>query len=140
MDFKKFFFLFSLVAVFLFFIGCLEQQKSNTENTYYVDLVNFNNDSLKQNLSEKFFGKVSFYRNDKLEILSVNYVTENFTKMHFFKNAAELEKKIGLNVPADKIERIDQFKSGGFLNHDNGRLKITPRGRLVLDELSSRLI
>ena len=104
MDFKKFFFLFSLVAVFLFFIGCLEQQKNNTENTYYVDLVNFNNDSLKQNLSEKIFGKVSFYRNDKLEILSVNYVTENFTKMHFFKNVAELEKKINPETKKIRIE------------------------------------
>ena len=113
MDFKKLFFLFSLVPVFLFFIGCSEQEKNNTENTYYVDLVNFNNDSLKQNLSEKIFGKVSFYRNDKLEILSVNYVTENFTKMHFFKNAAELEKKI---KPETKKVRIE---FGGTFTRDS---------------------
>lgn len=114
MDFKKLFFLvFTLVAVFLFFIGCTEKENNNTENTYYVDLVNFNHDSLKKNLSENFFGKVSFYRNNKLEIISVNYITENFPKMHFFKNAAELGKEI---KPETKKIRIE---FGGTFTRDS---------------------
>ena len=81
MDFRKnTLFAICLFSV-LFFVSCTEQEKSNIDNTYYIDLVNFNHDSLRQNVSEKIFGKVSFYKNDKLEILSVNYLTCIFTKM-----------------------------------------------------------
>ena len=113
MDFRKnTLFAICLFSV-LFFVSCTEQEKSNIDNTYYIDLVNFNHDSLRQNVSEKIFGKVSFYKNDKLEILSVNYFTEDYPDMHFYKNAAELEKEI---EPETKKIRVE---FGGIFTNDS---------------------
>jgi oxygen-independent coproporphyrinogen-3 oxidase len=52
----------------------------------------------------------------------------------------ELESKIGTKVAAEKIERLDHFVNDGFLLREGGRLKVSDKGRLVLDELSSRLV
>ena len=113
MDFRKnTLFAICLFSV-LFFVSCAEQEKSNIDNTYYIDLVNFNHDSLRQNVSEKIFGKVSFYKNDKLEILSVNYLTEDYPDMHFYKNAAELKKEI---EPETKKIRVE---FGGIFTNDS---------------------
>jgi len=43
-------------------------------------------------------------------------------------------------VPSAKQEQIQTWVRDGFLLHENGNLKTTDRGRLVLDELSARLI
>ena len=43
-------------------------------------------------------------------------------------------------VPLDKRTMIDYFIQEGFLIVEGGQLKATDKGRLVLDELSSRLI
>ena len=113
MDFRKnTLFAICLFSV-LFFVSCTEQEKSNIDNTYYIELVNFNHDSLRQNVSEKIFGKVSFYKNDKLEILSVNYLTEDYPDMHFYKNAAELQKEI---EPETKKIRVE---FGGIFTNDS---------------------
>ena len=58
----------------LFFIACSDNKKNNINNTFYIELVNFSNDSLKQNIANNIFGKVAFYKKNKLEILSVNYL------------------------------------------------------------------
>ena len=114
MAFKKLYLFFAAFTLtVLFFANCSDQEKSNTDNTYYVDLVNFNHDSLKQNVSEKIFGKVSFYRDDKLEIVSQNYITEDLSKMHFYKNIAELGKEI---KPETKKIRIE---FGGIFTRDS---------------------
>jgi len=47
---------------------------------------------------------------------------------------------MGFELPAEKQERINQFVEDGFLIRDSERLKVSSRGRLILDELSSRLI
>ena len=105
MDSKKLYrFLTGFVAVVLFCASCLYQDKSNTDNTYYIELVNFNHDSLKQNVSEKLFGKVSYYKNNELQIISVNYLTEDYPDMHFYKSAAELEKEIKPETKKIRIE------------------------------------
>jgi hypothetical protein len=110
MDFKKLSLFFTaLAAVILFFTSCSEQEKSNTDNTFYIELVNFNHDSLKQNVSEKIFGKVSFYKGDKLEIVSQNYITEDFPKMHFYKNIADLGKEIEPETKKIRIEFGGKF-------------------------------
>jgi hypothetical protein len=77
----------SICFIILFFGGCSEKDKSNTDNTFYVELINFNNDTLKQALADNIFGKVSYYKDNQLEILSVNFVTDNLPEMHYFKNA-----------------------------------------------------
>jgi coproporphyrinogen III oxidase-like Fe-S oxidoreductase len=43
-------------------------------------------------------------------------------------------------VPSPKTELIQTWIKDGFLLLDKGNLKTTDRGRLVLDELSTRLI
>lgn len=43
-------------------------------------------------------------------------------------------------IPRNKMTLIDHFLKQGFLTIENLRLKATAQGRLVLDELSSRLI
>ncbi len=92
----------SSLIIFIF-IGCSDKEKSNISNTYYIEIVNFN-DSLKQYVSDNIFGKVSFYKKDKLEILSVNYITDDFPEMHYFKNVAEIKTKIKPDTKKIKIE------------------------------------
>ena len=114
MDFKKsLLYFFSLIILIVSFTSCTEQERKNINNTYYIELVNFNHDSLKQNVSDKIFGKVSFYKNEKLEIVSVNYIAEDFPKMHFFKNAEELGKEI---KPETKKIRVE---FGGIFTNDS---------------------
>jgi len=114
MDFKKsLLYFFSLIVLVVCLNSCSEQERNNINNTYYIELVNFNHDSLKQNVSDKIFGKVSFYKNDKLEIVSVNYIDEDFPKMHFFKNAEELGKEI---KPETKKIRVE---FGGIFTNDS---------------------
>lgn len=106
-------FLTALTVISIFLTSCSGEEKSNVNNIYYVEMVNFNNDSLRQNVAEKIFGKVSFYRNNKLEILSENYITEDFPEMHFFKNAALLGSKID---PETKKIRLE---FGGVFTRDS---------------------
>ncbi len=101
------------MALFLFFTSCSDQENSNINNTFYIELVNFTNDSLKQNISEKIFGKVSYYKNNELQILSVNYLTDDYPDMHFYKNATELKKEI---KPETKKIRIE---FGGIFTRDS---------------------
>ena len=119
MDFKiSSVFFTALTVITIFLASCSGQEKSNVNNIYYVELVNFSNDSLKQNVAGKIFGKVSFYRNDKLETLSENYITEDFPEMHYFKNAAELGSKID---PETKKIRIE---FGGVFTRDSIRYSL----------------
>lgn len=89
--FKLWLFIFLLITIIS--ISCLNNKKSKTD-TFYIELVNFSNDSLKNQVSKSIFGKVSFYQNNKLVILSANYITDNFPDMHLYKNTESLDKKI----------------------------------------------
>lgn len=83
-----------LVFFVLVFMGCSDKEKMNTENSYYIDLVNFTKDSLKQQVAEALIGKVSFHKNEKLEILSLNYVVKDYPDMHYFIAATDLKEEI----------------------------------------------
>jgi hypothetical protein len=115
MDFKKlcnlWIGLVMLSFTVLFFSGCSNnnKEKSNTDNTFYIELVNFTNDSLKQTLSNNFFGKATYYKNDKLQILSVNYLTDDLPEMHYFKNADILGKNIADDTRKIRIEFKGNF-------------------------------
>ena len=113
MVFKKLYIFFSSLMftcfTVLFFIGCSETEKSNTDNTFYIELVNFSTDSLKQNISNNIFGKAAFYKKDKLEILSINYLTEDYKKIHYYKNAEELKENIKPNTKKIRIESKGEF-------------------------------
>lgn len=108
MDFNKFCKILTgmIIVVFclLFFIGCTNKEKNNVDNTFYVEFVNFTKDSLKQSISENIFGKVAYYKNYELKILSLNYVTEDFPNMHYFKKAEELGKDIKEHTKKLRLE------------------------------------
>ena len=94
---------FFIGLLFLFAIGCSNEQKINTGNTYYVEIVN-GADSLKQQLLAEIIGKTSYYKNNKLQIISLNYVTEDYPDMHYFKSAQELTPPIKKGVKKIRIE------------------------------------
>lgn len=51
-----------------------------------------------------------------------------------------LEKETGFALPRDRRQMIEDFIKEGLLECHNNRIRTTLQGRLVLDELSSRLI
>lgn len=53
---------------------------------------------------------------------------------------ADIETALGVRLDEERARRLDQFISDGFLIKENGRIKTSLKGRLVLDELSGRLI
>ncbi len=85
------------------FSSCSGNEKKNTSNTFYVEIVNFN-DSLDQYISEHIFGKVSYYKKNKLEVISVNYLTDDFPDMHYFQSTKELDNTIQEDTRKIKIE------------------------------------
>ena len=108
MDYKnlrKYLTVLGFIAILSGFIfGCSDSQKDKTGETIYIDLVNFNDDSLKASVSEKIIGKVSFYRNNDIEVISENYVMEEFEKMHFFKNIDIVGKDIKPGTRKIRVE------------------------------------
>ena len=64
-------------------------------------------------LQKEIFGKVSYYQNNKLEILSLNYLTDDFPQMHYYKNAAELGADI---KPETRKIRVE---FGGIFTNDS---------------------
>lgn len=55
-------------------------------------------------------------------------------------NISCLEKRFKVNLTSEKLGLVNQYVEQGFLCWENEILKTTSSGRLVLDELSSRLI
>jgi len=104
MDFKRILFTFFLFFGLCIFNACNDKEKANADNTFYVELVNFNNDSLLKKTQESLFGKVAYYDNSELKIISLNYITEDHPDMHFFKNAAELNNEITENTKKIRME------------------------------------
>lgn len=92
--------IYKWVVILLFFCcfafnyGCTVKSKNNPVNTFYVELLNFHLDSLKQSVNNGITGKVSFYKNKQLQILSINYVTDNLSEMHYFNNTDLLKNNI----------------------------------------------
>ena len=92
-----------VVGLIFSFSSCSDKEKENTSNTFYVEIVNFN-DSLEQHISKHIFGKVSYYKNNKLEIVSVNYLTDEFPDIHYFKSTKELKNTIEEDTRKIRIE------------------------------------
>ncbi len=114
--FKKKLLVFSISIVLIFcFLGCSKKEKSNVSNSFYIELVNFTNDSLKMALSESIFGKVSYYKNNKLEIVSLNYVTEKFPDIHYFKSESEIKDNIKEDTKKIKIEFGGEYSVDSIL-------------------------
>ncbi len=52
----------------------------------------------------------------------------------------ELQQEFGCGLDQGRTRWLEEFVGGKFLSRDNQKLKVTPKGRLVLDELCARLI
>lgn len=117
--------------------GCNEKEKAGVENTFYVELINFSKDSLRQQVEQDIFGKVSYYKNGKLEVLSLNYVTDEFPALHYFYNAALLTDKIPANTRKIRIEFTGDYSVDSigyamqkFIYKGNEWVKISDMGVL----------
>ena len=93
MDYKKHIAIFCISLQIFVFYGCSDDQKTTVANTYYVEVV-YSSDSLKKKILGDIAGKTSYYKNNQLQIVSLNYVTEDYPNMHYFKNIAELEQPV----------------------------------------------
>jgi oxygen-independent coproporphyrinogen-3 oxidase len=51
-----------------------------------------------------------------------------------------LERRMGVELPLEKREAIESFMEMGLLEEAVDRIRATDRGRLVLDEISARLV
>ena len=110
MDYKKTLIIYILLSGIFIFFGCTEKQKSNKENTYYIELTNFKADSLQQSIQNSLFGKVSFRKANKIEILSINYLTDNMVEeMHYFNNLEILKGNTKEGSRKIKIELAAPF-------------------------------
>jgi hypothetical protein len=84
--------LFIILSVLL--VSACSETGNKKNKIYYVELVGFTYDSLRDRITEGIMGKVSYYKGNKLEILSENYVTPDFPELHYFRNAATMDKEI----------------------------------------------
>jgi oxygen-independent coproporphyrinogen-3 oxidase len=51
-----------------------------------------------------------------------------------------LERRFGCGLESDKVNELENLIEAGFLIEDEARVRVTDKGRLVLDEISARLI
>lgn len=72
-----------VLLLFFALSGCSENNKP-AEDTFYIELINFN-DSLRNYISANSFGKVAFYKNNQLTVLSQNFITEKYPGMHYLE-------------------------------------------------------
>jgi len=92
-------FLFVLISV----SGCTNKQDKKDKDTYYVEFTNCN-DSLLYLLNTEVNGKVSFYKDNRLNILSLNYLTGNYPDMHFYRSAVELPAAVPDGTKKIKVD------------------------------------
>jgi hypothetical protein len=102
-QFNKRALIISTIIISLFFYSCTSKEEKKAANTYYVELINFN-DSFKNYISASLKGKVSFHKNEKLEIFSTNYITEEYPDMHYFKPIEEITEPIDPGSQKIRIE------------------------------------
>ena len=55
-------------------------------------------------------------------------------------NVKQTERRFGCFLNEEQRRKIDDFIKGGFLVREDGYLRASPKGRLVLDELCAQLI
>lgn len=96
------------LLVIIIFFSCSQREKDNLSNTYYVEFINFN-DSLKQFVANDLFGKVTYYKKNELKIVSLNYETDEYPDMHYFKNITEAGENIKPGIKKIKIEQVGNY-------------------------------
>jgi hypothetical protein len=96
------------LLVIIIFFRCSNPEKNNLSNTYYVEFINFN-DSLKKFVANDLFGKVTYHKNNQLIIVSLNYETDNYPDMHYFKNISEVGENIKSGIKKIQIEQVGNY-------------------------------
>jgi len=61
-------------------------------------------------------------------------------RMNCGVNVKQITERFGFFLDDEQLKMIDQFIEGGFLVEDDGNLKTSVQGRLVLDELCAQLV
>lgn len=105
---KKFISSILTLLIIIIFISCSRQEKNNLLNTYYVEFINFN-DSLKLFVANDLFGKVTYYKKNELKIVSLNYETDEYPDMHYFKNISEVGENIKPGIKKIRIEQVGNY-------------------------------
>lgn len=120
----------------ILFNSCSDNIRSDKPTNYYLEFVNFN-DSLERYISSNILGKVAFYKNNKIEVISTNYITDLTSEMHYFKSINEVDGEVTLGTKKIRIEffgdyNIDSIKySLQKYNYKNsGWSKISDLGTL----------
>ena len=91
MNNNKLFILF--VISFIFITSCSDQQKENNDNTFYIKYI-CTNDTLLDLLKKATSGKAVYFDNEKnLQIVPLNYITEDHPNTHYLKVNEELPAK-----------------------------------------------
>lgn len=96
------------LLVIIIFFSCSQTGKNNLSNTYYVEFINFN-DSLKQFVANDLFGKVTYHKNNELKIVSLNYETDKYPDMHYFKNISDTGNEIKSETKKIRVEQIGNY-------------------------------
>ena len=113
-----------VLLVLLTISGCSENSKT-AQNTFYIELINFN-DSLRNYISANSFGKVVFYKNNQLEILSQNFITEEYQGMHYLEAIPSDDKNIKTGEKKIRVEFVGNY-SVDSIRYSLQKYKFTDR-------------
>lgn len=92
---------------FFTIVGCSENNKP-AEDTFYIELINFN-DSLRNYISENTFGKAAFYKNNELTVLSQNFITEKYPGMHYLEAIPSDDRNIKTRENKIRVELVGNY-------------------------------
>ncbi|HAO46320.1 MAG TPA: hypothetical protein PLZ45_01900 [Ferruginibacter sp.] len=93
----------------LLFSACSEETNSKKE-TFYIELVNFN-DSLRNIIAGNSFGKVVFYKENRMQILSKNFMTEEYPVMHYLDGIDALGTQVTPGVKKIRVEFVGEYSA-----------------------------
>lgn len=96
-----------ILLSFFAMMGCSENSKPAAD-TFYIELVNFN-DSLRNNISINAFGKVAFYKNKQLQVLSQNFLTEEYPGMHYLEGIPYDDSNIKPGENKIRVEFVGNY-------------------------------
>ena len=110
MDYKKMICrLYTVLGVIIFSPGCNDAGKDKTKGVnYYVEIMN-GPDSVKNALSERIFGKVSYYDSSHLTLVSKNFLTDDFPAYHAYEPVSSLPKDMQRGMKKVTVEFAGNF-------------------------------
>ena len=95
MNINKVFLIF--VVYFILITSCTDSKNGNNSNTFYINYI-CKNDTLSDLLKQATSGKAVYFDNEKkLQIVSLNYITEDHPNTHYLKTGEELPEKPEFN-------------------------------------------